>query len=120
MSQEAAKQAGGGRQGTRRAATDSLTGMTLQEAKQILNLNEISDVEALQKNYNHLFEVNEKSKGGSLYIQSKVVRAKERIETELEQQGINVQQSTQTPDSDINTSQDTNSDSNTESHRRQS
>ena len=42
--------------------------------------------ENLLKNYQHLFDVNDKSKGGSLYLQSKVVRAKERIEQEMQLQ----------------------------------
>ena len=56
-------------------------GMTLDEAKQILNLTDddlFGKTDKLQKNYDHLFSVNDKSKGGSFYIQSKVVRAKER------------------------------------------
>ncbi|KAK7096723.1 mitochondrial import inner membrane translocase subunit Tim16-like isoform X2 [Littorina saxatilis] len=85
-SQQAAQKAGGGKQGTRRAAADTVQGMTLQEALQILNLKGVEDVEALQKNYEHLFNANDKSKGGSFYIQSKVVRAKERIESELKDQ----------------------------------
>ena len=56
--------------------------MTLEEAQQILNLNKL-DPESIVKNYEHLFNVNEKSKGGSFYIQSKVFRAKERIDQEL-------------------------------------
>ncbi|KAH9513926.1 hypothetical protein Btru_031754 [Bulinus truncatus] len=82
-SQQAAKNAGGGRHGARKAAADSVSGMTLQEAKQVLNISDITDTAALMKNYEHLFEVNDKSKGGSLYIQSKIVRAKERIDMEL-------------------------------------
>ncbi len=39
----------------------------------------------LLQNYQHLFQVNKKSQGGSFYIQSKVVRAKERLEMELNQ-----------------------------------
>ncbi|KAL8609285.1 hypothetical protein ACOMHN_044043 [Nucella lapillus] len=85
-SQQAAQSAGGGRQGTRRAAADTATGMTMQEALQILNLKSVEDLEGLQKNYDHLFDVNEKSKGGSFYLQSKIVRAKERIESELKSQ----------------------------------
>merc|ERR1711894_226619 len=65
------------------AASDAITGMSLQEARQILNLESHSDVEALQSNYDHLFNINEKSKGGSFYLQSKVFRAKERIDREL-------------------------------------
>lgn len=85
-SQQAAQQAGGGRQGNRRAAADTVTGMTLQEALQILNLKSVDDLEGLQNNYEHLFKVNDKTNGGSLYIQSKVYRAKERIESELKSQ----------------------------------
>ena len=36
-----------------------------------------------QKKFEHLFQVNDKSKGGSFYVQSKVVRAKERIDQEI-------------------------------------
>ncbi|KAJ8297822.1 hypothetical protein KUTeg_024353 [Tegillarca granosa] len=86
-SQEAAaRRTGAGasnRKTARHAATDTFTGMTVQEAKQILNVQDISDAEKLQKTYDHLFEVNDKSKGGSLYLQSKIVRAKERIDLEL-------------------------------------
>ena len=46
--------------------------MTVDEAKMILNVEKI-DAEAIKKNYEHLFEVNDKSKGGSLYLQSKVL-----------------------------------------------
>ncbi|GAA54781.1 mitochondrial import inner membrane translocase subunit Tim16 [Clonorchis sinensis] len=58
--------------------------MSLDEAKQILNVRDINDAEALRKNYDHLFSVNAKEKGGSLYLQSKVFRAKERIDEELQ------------------------------------
>jgi import inner membrane translocase subunit TIM16 len=40
--------------------------------------------EKLFKNYEHLFNVNDKTKGGSFYLQSKVVRAKERIDQEIQ------------------------------------
>jgi len=82
-SQQAAKNAGGGRQGARKAQADTVSGMSLQEAKQVLNVSDITDQEEMTKNYDHLFGVNDKSKGGSLYLQSKVVRAKERIDMEL-------------------------------------
>lgn len=39
---------------------------------QILNLRSVDDLEALQKNYEHLFSLNDKAKGGSFYLQSKV------------------------------------------------
>ncbi|RIA80363.1 Pam16-domain-containing protein [Glomus cerebriforme] len=66
---------------------DSLTrqtGMSLEEAYKILNLKKDNfDVSTLSKNYEHLFKVNDKSSGGSFYIQSKIMRAKERIDMEL-------------------------------------
>ena len=70
--------------GTASAAESLRTGMTIEEAKDILNITDAdiygADFEKLHTNYEHLFNVNEKSKGGSFYIQSKVVRAKERID----------------------------------------
>ncbi|XP_053695171.1 mitochondrial import inner membrane translocase subunit tim16 [Sabethes cyaneus] len=81
-SQEAAKRAGGGQKGQSRAAANLRTGMTLEEAQQILNISKL-DPQEIQKNYEHLFHVNDKSKGGSFYLQSKVFRAKERIDQEF-------------------------------------
>jgi hypothetical protein len=80
-----ARSSGNGNTNVKSAATDAITGMTLQEAKQILNVDNISDMEAVTKKYEHLFAVNDKSKGGSFYLQSKVVRAKERIDQEIQQ-----------------------------------
>ena len=37
----------------------------------------------LFQSYEHLFKVNAKSSGGSFYLQSKIFRARERIEMEL-------------------------------------
>ncbi|KAJ1097621.1 hypothetical protein NDU88_002738 [Pleurodeles waltl] len=71
-----------GRAGHKSAAASSLSGISLQEAQQILNISKLSP-EEIQKNYEHLFKVNDKSVGGSFYLQSKVVRAKERLEEEL-------------------------------------
>ena len=56
--------------------------MTLEEAKEILNVDKM-DPESVQKNYDHLFNVNDKAKGGSFYLQSKVYRAKERLDQEM-------------------------------------
>uniref|UniRef100_A0A1I8A5N1 Mitochondrial import inner membrane translocase subunit tim-16 n=1 Tax=Steinernema glaseri TaxID=37863 RepID=A0A1I8A5N1_9BILA len=66
--------------------TSSKLGITLQEAVQILNVKEPLKPEEIEKNYKHLFEVNDKTKGGSFYLQSKVYRAKERIDEELRNQ----------------------------------
>uniref|UniRef100_A0AAY4BPL2 Coronin n=1 Tax=Denticeps clupeoides TaxID=299321 RepID=A0AAY4BPL2_9TELE len=79
-----------GRAGAQSAAASSLSGMTLQEAQQILNIGTLTP-EEIQKNYEHLFKVNDKSAGGSFYLQSKVVRAKERLEEELSIQKQNTQ-----------------------------
>ncbi|ESN93674.1 hypothetical protein HELRODRAFT_180770 [Helobdella robusta] len=86
-SQQAAKSRSGesSSSSSHSAAASSLAGMTLQEAKQILNLDCIKNKEKLLEHYNHLFKVNDKSAGGSFYLQSKVVRAKERIDEELNQ-----------------------------------
>lgn len=108
-SQEAAKRAGGGQQGNQRAEANAragtlklsfcfrfpsidenvtqfvspLTGITLDEAQQILNLSDLKSEEQINKSYEHLFNMNDKAKGGSFYLQSKVFRAKERIDQEL-------------------------------------
>ncbi|KAK7790072.1 hypothetical protein R5R35_012995 [Gryllus longicercus] len=82
-SQESARRGGGGQQGANRAAANARSGITLEEAQQILNVEKL-DNEIIQKNYEYLFNANEKSKGGSFYLQSKVVRAKERLDKELE------------------------------------
>ncbi|XP_016956340.1 mitochondrial import inner membrane translocase subunit TIM16 [Drosophila biarmipes] len=58
-------------------------GMTLEEAQQILNVKDLGDRQAIDSHYQHLFRANEKSSGGTFYIQSKVFRAKERIDQEL-------------------------------------
>ncbi|KAJ7989316.1 hypothetical protein DPEC_G00303280 [Dallia pectoralis] len=71
-----------GRAGQHSAAASSITGMSLQEAQQILNVSTLSPEEIHEK-YEHLFKVNDKTVGGSYYLQSKVVRAKERLEEEL-------------------------------------
>ncbi|XP_005081724.1 coronin-7 isoform X1 [Mesocricetus auratus] len=71
-----------GRAGHQSAAASNLSGLSLQEAQQILNISKLNP-EQVQKNYEHLFKVNDKSVGGSFYLQSKVVRAKERLDEEL-------------------------------------
>nr|CAX70085.1 Mitochondrial import inner membrane translocase subunit TIM16 [Schistosoma japonicum] len=59
-------------------------GISLDEAKQILNVKDIHDSSSLNKQFEHLFSSNSKDKGGSFYLQSKVFRAKERIDEELQ------------------------------------
>ncbi|CAF3426655.1 unnamed protein product, partial [Rotaria sp. Silwood2] len=68
------------------AQADRVAGISLQEAKQILNIHDdadLNDVEKIKKQYEHLFDLNDKTKGGSFYLQSKIYRAKERLDQEL-------------------------------------
>ncbi|XP_073409646.1 coronin-7-like isoform X4 [Dendrobates tinctorius] len=79
----AAAEARGGRAGKESAAASSLSGISLQEAQQILNVSKLEPDE-IQTKFDHLFKVNDKAAGGSFYLQSKVVRAKERLDQELQ------------------------------------
>ncbi|XP_059548976.1 mitochondrial import inner membrane translocase subunit TIM16 isoform X1 [Myotis daubentonii] len=63
-----------GRAGHQSAAASNLSGLSLQEAQQILNVSKLNP-EEIQKKYEHLFKVNDKSVGGSFYLQSKVTTA---------------------------------------------
>lgn len=62
-------------------------GMTLDEACKILNVKPPAggqaNVEEVMQRYKRLFDSNEPANGGSFYLQSKIVRAKERFEREL-------------------------------------
>ena len=53
-------------------STSTLSGLSLEEAKQILGVSDIYDTAEVTKKYDHLFTVNDKKNGGSLYLQSKV------------------------------------------------
>ena len=46
--------------------------LRFQEAQDILNIKSFEDRDQMMKNYDYLFKQNDKAKGGSLYIQSKV------------------------------------------------
>ncbi|VDM41473.1 unnamed protein product [Toxocara canis] len=98
-----AEQTGSSAADARRAGeTNARLGISLQESMQILNVKEPLNKEEVEAKYKHLFDVNDKSKGGSLYLQSKamapvkdlslsayheshlsVYRAKERIDEEF-------------------------------------
>lgn len=79
---------GGGSGGSRTAAENMRLGMSLEEARQILNVNPESPPDEVQKRFDHLFMINDKAKGGSFYIQSKVYRAKERLDEDFKQQTV--------------------------------
>lgn len=82
-SQQAAQRVGGGTRGTQHVVANNKIGMTLEEALRILNVERPDQTELIEQNYKYLMEANERLKGGSFYLQSKVVRAKERIDEEL-------------------------------------
>ncbi|KAI1418768.1 Pam16-domain-containing protein [Xylaria sp. FL1777] len=62
-------------------------GMTLDEACKILNVKPPqgaqTNVEEVTERFKKLFDANDPQKGGSFYLQSKVVRARQRIEAEV-------------------------------------
>lgn len=64
------------------------SGLTLDEACRILNVKPPqggkADLENVMERFKKLFDVNEPKNGGSFYLQSKVLRARERIEAEVE------------------------------------
>jgi import inner membrane translocase subunit TIM16 len=74
---------GGGGGDSKTAAENMRLGLSVEEARQILNIPPNATVEDVNKNYEHLFTINDKAKGGSFYIQSKVFRAKERLDEEF-------------------------------------
>ncbi|XP_015795486.1 mitochondrial import inner membrane translocase subunit tim16-B [Tetranychus urticae] len=83
-SQQAAQRRATSAGANKESATQDLKhGISLEEAIKILNIEKQLNKEDIESKYKHLFEVNDRSKGGSFYIQSKVVRAKERIDQEL-------------------------------------
>ncbi|MCJ1305885.1 mitochondrial import inner membrane translocase subunit TIM16 [Hypocenomyce scalaris] len=63
------------------------SGLTLDEACKILNVKPPhggkANMEDVLERFKRLFDVNDPQKGGSFYLQSKVLRARERIEMEL-------------------------------------
>ncbi|KAK6834491.1 hypothetical protein PG990_000688 [Apiospora arundinis] len=63
------------------------TGMTLDEACKILNVKPPqggkANMEEIMDRFKRLFDANDPQKGGSFYLQSKVLRARERLESEV-------------------------------------
>ncbi|XP_071451070.1 mitochondrial import inner membrane translocase subunit Tim16 [Hetaerina americana] len=93
-SQEAARNKGSGQ--SRTSEANVRTGISLEEAMQILNVEgNPPDPEKIKKNFENLFEANDRSKGGSFYLQSKVVRAKERLDQEYASQKAEEKSETQ-------------------------
>ncbi|KAI9837872.1 MAG: mitochondrial import inner membrane translocase subunit TIM16 [Sclerophora amabilis] len=63
------------------------SGLTLDEACKILNVKPPqggkANMEDVLARFKKLFDLNEPTKGGSFYLQSKILRARERIELEV-------------------------------------
>lgn len=63
------------------------SGLTLSEACKILNVKPPeggrADVEQLTERFKKMFDANDPKQGGSFYLQSKILRAKDRIEMEV-------------------------------------
>ncbi|CAN9081525.1 unnamed protein product [Alternaria alternata] len=79
----AASQNGGGSGGA-----FSSSNITMDEACQILNVGPGKmgniEIEAVTERFKRLFDLNDPKKGGSFYLQSKILRARERIEREVQ------------------------------------
>lgn len=69
------------------ANTMSSAGLTLDEACKILNVSPPkggqANMEQVTERFKRLFDLNDPKKGGSFYLQSKVLRARERIDLEV-------------------------------------
>jgi mitochondrial import inner membrane translocase subunit TIM16 len=68
--------------------TAASSGLTLEEACKILDVPPPKqgqvEMEKVMERFKRLFDSNEPTKGGSFYIQSKVLRARQRIEMEAQ------------------------------------
>jgi import inner membrane translocase subunit TIM16 len=69
------------------ASTYASHGLTLDEACKILNVKPPqggeAQLEMVMERFKKLFDLNNPEKGGSFYLQSKILRARERIEMEV-------------------------------------
>lgn len=83
-SYQRAQQKNGGVSPSGRANLTS--GMTMEEAVKILDVKPPQagevDMEAVMDRFKRLFDANDPQKGGSFYLQSKILRARERIEAD--------------------------------------
>lgn len=70
-------------QAAKTATSRMSANMTKEEAAKILAVDQAANMEQVVSRFKHLFEANNPQKGGSFYIQSKIVRARERFEDEV-------------------------------------
>ncbi|KAJ1892936.1 mitochondrial import inner membrane translocase subunit TIM16 [Kickxella alabastrina] len=68
------------------------SGITVDESTKILNIQDPNNKEDMVKKFEHLFASNDPKKGGSFYLQSKIIRARERIEMHWAQEKLKAQQ----------------------------
>ncbi|KAF9886025.1 mitochondrial import inner membrane translocase subunit TIM16 [Aspergillus nanangensis] len=72
-----------------KAAAFTSSGLTLDEACKILNVKPPqageANIDSAMERFKKLFDLNDPQKGGSFYLQSKILRARERIEMEVRQ-----------------------------------
>ena len=61
-----------------------MSGMELREALLILNIENGACKETIKEKYDTMFKANDPSNGGSIYLQAKVFRAKERLDFNFE------------------------------------
>jgi len=75
------------RSGKHNPLTHGASGLTLEEACKILNISPPKqgkvDAEAMMEKFKKMFDANDPKKGGSFYLQSKILRARERIQAEV-------------------------------------
>lgn len=69
------------------ANTFASSGLTLDEACKILNvpppMGGKTNMDTVMERFKRLYDLNNPEKGGSFYLQSKILRARERIELEI-------------------------------------
>ena len=79
--------ASAGKTGGSNTNTRASAGLTLDEACKILNVKPPmagqTNLETVMDRFKKLYDLNEPKKGGSFYLQSKILRARERIEMEV-------------------------------------
>ncbi|CCC67513.1 hypothetical protein NCAS_0A09550 [Naumovozyma castellii] len=70
-----------------RSGKSEYGGITLDESCKILNVEDGKNLspEKVNERFQYLFDINDKEKGGSFYLQSKIYRASERLKWELAQ-----------------------------------
>lgn len=69
------------------------SGLTLDEACKILNVKPpmggVTNMDSVMERFKRLYDLNNPEKGGSFYLQSKILRARERIEMEVREAARN-------------------------------